>query len=176
MQPRGDRRLAHAERPRGLAVAQTDQIDGDDRVPEVRGQRRNRRVEVVHLHPLLGCGGAAVRQDVSRVAQGHRLRPSRGRPPAADERVAQRAQQVADVILGGQKARLAEDLGAGLLEEFLRLLPGTAQPPGGAVEPIEVVAQVVWVELPPARVIGGLLSRSGRQAIRRGDPGLTWRG
>src|ERR1019366_4985073 len=70
-----------------------------------------------------------------------------GRPPGGEEGVAQHPQQVAEIVLGVQPARLAQNLRKGLLHKILGLLTRAAQRPGGPVEPVYVVAERVGVEL-----------------------------
>ena len=75
------------------------------------------------------------------------LRPAHRGAVAADEGVAQDAQQVAEVVVVAQEARLDEDLGEGLLHEVLGVLARAAQRPRGAVEPVDVIAKRGRIEL-----------------------------
>src|SRR5581483_12421989 len=88
-------------------------------------------------------------------------------------------EQIADVVLGAQDARLAEHPGEGLLDEVFGLLTRAAEAPCGAIQAIDVIAERLWIELPfgrhtrpwPAYAVRAGASRSAlklRQRPRRG--------
>src|SRR6185437_7270859 len=81
--------------------------------------------------------------------------------------VAQHAQQVAEVLLGADHSRLLEHARVGLLDEVLGVLARAAQGPGGTVEAVEVVAQVVGVE---AARRGGYGCGGARKGVVSGNP------
>jgi hypothetical protein len=64
-----------------------------------------------------------------------------------DERVAHRAQQVAELIGVAQAARAGEHPRVGLLDEVLGLVRAAAQPKRGAVEPVDVIAEALRVQV-----------------------------
>src|SRR5581483_1927640 len=69
------------------------------------------------------------------------------RPAAGQERVAQDPQQVAEVVLAPDDARLAEHVRERLLHEVLRVFARAAQRPRGPVEAIDVIAEPGRVQL-----------------------------
>ena len=91
-------------------------------------------------------------------------RAARGGAQAREVGVAQHAQQVAEVLLGAQHAGLLEHARVGLLDEVLGVLARAAQRPGGAVEPVEMVAQVVGIQA----------ARRGADAGGGGVRGSAW--
>ena len=148
MQPRRDRRLADAERLRRLAVGEPDDVDRDERVAEVIGQRRDRRVQLLGFEPRSGLRGVAVLDQLEVVGQ--RASSAAGAPAVRrrrHERVAEHPQQVADVVLGAEHARLAEHARERLLHQVLGLLARAAQAPCSPVEPVDVIAERLWIEL-----------------------------
>ena len=66
---------------------------------------------------------------------------------AADEGVAQDPQQVAEIVVVAQEARLGQHLGERLLHEILGVLPRSAQRPRRPIEPVDVVPERGWIEL-----------------------------
>ncbi len=67
-------------------------------------------------------------------------------PLLVQEGVAQRAQEVAEVVLVAEQARPREQARVGLLDEVLGLLARPAERPGGPVEPVEVVSEPGRIE------------------------------
>src|SRR5947209_14861003 len=66
----------------------------------------------------------------------------------AEVGVAQDAEQVAQVVFGAQEARLAQDARERLLHKVVRLLARSAEAPRRAVQPVDVIAEGLRIELP----------------------------
>ena len=133
------------KRAGGLLVGEADDVDGDEDVAEVAGQRGDRGVELAGLERGLRLSRAAGRprgrdgRAAGRDAAGGLRRSESGTccaAPAAGSRGRRRRAAGA-----GARAR-----GVGLLDEVLGVLARTAQRPGGAIEPVEVVTEPRWVE------------------------------
>ena len=122
VQPGGDRRLAHVQGPRRLAVGQADHVDGDQRVAEVVGQRRRSWRTARRPRVWPPAGSHSILDQIEIVGQRRGLRAPRGGPALAEIGVPQHPQQVADVIVGVQHPRLAQHPREGLLDEILGLL------------------------------------------------------
>ena len=83
--------------------------------------------------------------------------------PSGQERVAQHAQQVSEVVVAAQQARPGEDPGVGLLDQVLRVQARAGERPRRAKEAVEMIRQGLRVELaggrgphfPPAPCIPG---------------------
>jgi len=77
-QMRCQRRLAHLQRTRGLAVGQAEHVHRDQRKAEVVWQRGDRRVHLLHLErplgsirrPRVGCNHVFERRSRHRPARG----------------------------------------------------------------------------------------------------------
>jgi hypothetical protein len=80
------------------------------------------------------------------VGQGHLRRPRRAAPTARDELVAQRPQQVAEVVLVPQEPRPSQHAYVGLLHEILGVVGVPGQRPRRPEEPVDVVAKQVGVQ------------------------------
>ena len=92
---------------------------------------------------------------VARVGDEVELVRQRSRAEAAalgsllvQERVAQRSQEVPEVVFVAEKARAGEHPRERLLNEVLRILAGPGERPGGPVEPVEMVSEPGGFELP----------------------------
>ena len=88
-----------------------------------------------------------VGHEVELVGQRAGTQPAALGPLLGQEGVAQRAQQVAEVVLVAEQARAGEHARVRLLDEILRVLAGTGERPGGSVEPVQVVSELGGVEL-----------------------------
>ena len=75
-----------------------------------------------------------------------RLEPAAFGALLVEEGVAQRAQEVAEVVLVAEQARAPEDACVGFLDKVLGVLAGARERPGGPVEPIEVVSEARRLE------------------------------
>ena len=101
---------SRTRRTRAPLVGQPRDVDGRHHVAELRGERGDRGVELGGLERILGLARPRVGDQVELVKQ-------RGRTEAAalgsllvQERVAQRSQEVPDVVLVAEKARPGEHL------------------------------------------------------------------
>jgi hypothetical protein len=68
---------------------------------------------------------------------------------ANEERVPQRAQEVAEVVFAAQEAWFREHARIRLLDEILGVLARAAERPRRTVEPVDVVARVLEIERSP---------------------------
>ena len=75
------------------------------------------------------------------------------RPLLIQERVAQCAEQVAEVVLTTDDARPGEHARVGLLHEVLGVLARAAEGPGGPEEPVDVISEPCGVERALHRVV-----------------------
>jgi hypothetical protein len=106
-----------------------------------------------------------VGDEVELVGQGPGTEPPALRPLPVQEGIAERTQEVGEVVFAPEQARTGENTRVCLLDEVLGVLSRAAERPRGPVEPIEVVSQPGGVErmLGPAvglRPVGGV-DRSG---------------
>ena len=88
--------------------------------------------------------GSATRSSCSGSGPGRSRRRSVLRP--GEERVAQRAQEVAEIVLVPEQARPGEHARVRLLDEILGVLARAGERPRGPVEPVEVVSEPGGVE------------------------------
>ncbi len=120
--------------PVGRAVE--DQSGADPRETDVD--------EVVVELVGLECGLRLKRLPIGDEVELRGARP--GTKPAAcrsllvQEGVAQRTQEIAEVVLVAEQARPSEHACVGLLDEILGVLTRAAQSPRGPVEPVEMVS------------------------------------
>jgi len=84
---------------------------------------------------------AGIRDQVQVVGQLHLGGTADGPPVPGDEGVAQRPQQVADVVLVADHPRTAQHLREHLLDEILGVLTGAAESPSGSIQPIDVIPE-----------------------------------
>src|SRR5207245_4833489 len=68
------------------------------------------------------------------------------RATAGQKRVAQNPHQVVEVLVPVQHARPGEHSRKRLLDEVLGVLARAAQPPGGAIETVDVLGQRLWIQ------------------------------
>ena len=87
-----------------------------------------------------------VGDEVELVGQRAGTQPAALGPLLVQEGVAQRTQEVAEVVLVAKQARAGEQARVGLLDEILGILARAAERPGGPVEPVEVVSEPGGVE------------------------------
>jgi hypothetical protein len=137
-----------AERLPGLGVAQPDHVHGHEHLPHRLGQRRHALEHQVGLGRLLGLDVGPRRRRLKVVKLRGDLRTARGRAPRVEVGVAQRPVQLAEIVLTAHEARSAQHPLIGLLDEVLGVLAGAAQCPRRPKEPVEVVAERLWVEGP----------------------------
>jgi hypothetical protein len=86
-------------------------------------------------------------EPIERIWRDDCLRAPGGSAPRRDERVAQNRQQIAHAVLGAQHPRLSQHPSERLLKEIPGLFARTAEGPRRPVEPIDVVAEHLGVEL-----------------------------
>src|SRR5262249_8736545 len=116
-----------------------------ERVAELVRELRDRRVDLPLLDRLGGI--------VARAAAEHGLVGELdGRRTAllgtelADQRIAERPQQVADLVVPTEHPRAGQHAGIGLLHEVLRLFPRSRPRTGGPVEARELLDGAIRVE------------------------------
>ena len=147
-QPRGNCRLLGAEELGGLPVAEAGHVDRDEDVPEYLREPGDHLEHLARLGSFLGPAGQAridrLEAVIQRLGSGRRA----GRAARADEGVSQDLQQVAEIVVAANPARLGEHAGERLLDEILGVGTRTGQRPGGAEKPVDVVAQGVGIEEP----------------------------
>jgi len=119
---------------RRLPVGQPQHVDGHKRVAAPGGQGGDRRVDGACLE----CRDAVVTQCECLVER-HRLRPPLSGAALIQVRVAQDAQQVAEVVVAVQQPPPAEHTQERVLDEVFGLLARAAECPSGSVEPVEMV-------------------------------------
>src|SRR5439155_20601435 len=95
---------------------------------------------------------------------GQRARPQSAAlgPLLVQEGVAQRTQEVAEIVLLAEQAWAAEQARIGLLDEVLGVLARAAERPGGPVEPVEVVSKPGGVK----RALHRVIACGGRASIK----------
>ena len=74
------------------------------------------------------------------------MEPAALGPLSGQEGVAQRAQEVAEVVFVAEQARAGEKPRIGFLHEVLSVLTVAAESPGGTVEPVDVVSEPRGIE------------------------------
>ena len=147
VEPRGDGGLAHAERGAGLAVGETRRCPRP-RAPRgtprgaARWWRTTPRPRSRPRDPTRPGGSIGL----GVIVQRHLGRPPPVRAQAAHMGVAQHPQQVAEIVVAAQPARLRQHERIGLLHEVLRILAPAAQRPRRPEQPVHVVAQPARVE------------------------------
>ena len=155
------RSLANPERTRRLLVGEARDVDRDEDVAEVVGQRGDGGIDLIGLERGLGVARQRVLDEVELVRERLRPQPSALGTLLVQERVAQRAQQVAEVVLVPEQAWPREHARVRLLDEILGVLPRAGQRPCGPVEPVEMAAEPGGVE------------RALHRAIAKGDRVVT---
>ena len=149
-----DRRFSRPEPARGLLVGETEQIDGDDRVPVYAGDGGDRGDDAARVH---GCRDVERREEVHAWHR-HCFGTSRGEAAANDVRVAERSEKVGQVIATAQLPRAREDAREGLLDQILGLVVRAAQRARGSVENSAMGDQGPRVEEACLVAVAGLVS------------------
>ena len=106
VQTRRDGGLLGAEQLRRLTVAQADHVDGDQRVAKALGQRGDVGEDLARLDRGIRPHRARGIDGLELLGHGRGLRAAHGGAVAADEGVAQDPQQVAEIVVVAQEARL----------------------------------------------------------------------
>jgi hypothetical protein len=132
-----DRSLRDPQRTGRFLVGEASDVDGDEDVTEVVGERRHRGVELPGRERGVWPGRLRVGDEIELLGQGAGTEAAALGAPLGQEGVAERAQEVADVVLAAEQARAAEDSCVGLLDE-VGVLAGAAERPRGPVEPVDV--------------------------------------
>ncbi len=116
-------------------------------VLEILGERCDRCVELAGLECRLRRAHVRIGDEVELVGKRIWSQPAALSSLLRQEGVAQRTQEVAQVVLVMEEARSRKDPRIRLLDEVLGLLPRAAQRPGRPVEPIEMISELGTVEL-----------------------------
>jgi hypothetical protein len=95
---------------------------------------------------VLGATRAAGIDRLEVLGHRRRLRAAHRAAMARHERVAQDAQQIAEIVVVAQEARLGQHAGERVLDEVLGILAAPAEGPSRSEEPIDVVAEGGGVE------------------------------
>jgi hypothetical protein len=140
------RALGDPQGTRGLLVGEPRDVDGDDNVTEVIRKRGYGRVDLSGLHGSVWLARTRIGDEIRLIGQRARTQSSPFASLTREKGVAERAQEVAEIVLVAQEARSPEHARIGLLNEILGVLAGTAERPGGSVEPVEVVSDSGGVE------------------------------
>jgi RNA polymerase sigma factor (sigma-70 family) len=156
-----------------FSVGEAGDVDGDEDVAEIVRERGDRGVELAGLERGLRLARLRVGDEVELIGQRPGSQPAALAPLQIQERVAKRAQQVAEVVLAAEQARAGQHARVGFLDEVLGVLARAAERPGGPVEPVEVVSELGGVEraLHWAMACEGRCVRASIEAHRAGTGG-----
>ena len=141
------RPLRDAQRAGRLGVGEAGHVDGDDDVAKLVRESRHGSVHLRRLERLLGPGRGPFVDELDAFRQRLRLRSPLPRAPHVQERVAEDAEQVAEVVLVAKEPRPRKHARVRLLDEVLGILARAAERPRGPVEPVEVIAEPSRIEL-----------------------------
>ena len=114
-----------------------------------------------------GSHASEVADELGVIVERHLGRPAPARAQAADVGVAQHPQEVAEIVVAAQPARLRQHERVGLLHEVLGVLAPAAQRPRRAEQPVHVVAQAARVE--PVRRRRGVPIAHAEHSTGRGE-------
>ena len=124
------------------------------------GQRCHRGVELAGLDRSVRLARLRVGDEVELLGQRAGAQPAALGSLLGQEGVAQRTEEVAEVVLVAEQPGSPEHARVGLLDEVLGVLAGAAERPGGPVEPVYVISE-------PSRVEWALHLRGGlRRPVR----------
>ena len=122
-------------------VGQADDVDGDENVAEVPRQSGDRRVDLAGREGDVRLQRPRVGDEVELIGEHGRTHSATLAPPLVQKGVAQRAQEVPEVVLAAEQAGADKHAGVRVLDEVFRVLARPAKGPGGSVEPVEVVSK-----------------------------------
>ncbi len=145
-QPGRDRCLAHAQCSCGFLVREAEHVHGHQHKATILRKPRNRGVYLLHLKCLLGLAQLPRIGGVDVLERGHGHRSSARGATAREERVAQHAHQVVQIVVAGENSGPRQHPRKRLLHQVLGVLARAAQRPRGAIEPIHVLRQRLWVQ------------------------------
>src|SRR5919197_6604162 len=129
-----DRPGGDAQRLGRLLVGEAEEVDGPERVALVFGQIGDAGVELAGLERALGVGEGVGLVALEILGRGGRGGAAGRRAALGDEGVAQDAQEVAEVVVAADQARLGEHAHAHVLDEVLGVGGGAGQAESGAGE------------------------------------------
>src|SRR4051812_16961919 len=135
-----------AKRVAGLCVAQAEHVDGHEHLAHRLRKARDRLQHEVGLRGQLGLRVTARRGCRDILEVGGDARPARRGATRIEVGVVQRPVQVAEVVLAAHEPRPAKDALIRLLHEILGVLAGAGQRPRCSEQPVEVVAERLWIE------------------------------
>jgi hypothetical protein len=135
-----------------LLVGEAGDVDGDEDVAEVVGERGDRGVELARLERRLWLARLRIGDELELLGQRVGTEATALSPLLGQEGVAQRPEEVAEVVLVAEQAWAGEHARVRFLDEVLGLFARAAERPGGAVEPVEVVSEPGGVERAPSPV------------------------
>jgi hypothetical protein len=148
VEPGRDRGLARAQRVRSFAIREAHHVDRAERVSEVVGKLGNGGVYLRRLETRFRSCCASVLYKLEMIRASVGSRSPRSRSTSAQERVPECSQQIADVIVGPQSPRPAENARERFLDQILSLLPRSAHSPRCQVQPVDVIAERLRIEAP----------------------------
>jgi hypothetical protein len=129
-QASGEGRLSRPESARGLLVRKSEQIDGDNRVAIYAGRGGDRGDHAARLHH---CRNVE-RGDSIHAGRRHGRGSSYGDPLVRRVRVAERSEEVGEIIPAPHHPWAGEDAREGLLDQVLGLVVRPAQRERDSVE------------------------------------------
>src|SRR5439155_5893799 len=145
-----------------LLVGEAGDVDGDEHVTEVVRERGDGGVELAGLECGLRLERLQVGDEVELVGKRAGTESAALGPFLVQERIAQRTQEVAEVVLVVEQARASEQARVGLLDEVLGILARAAERPSGPVKPVEVVSEPSGIERALHRIRPGTGGRERR--------------
>jgi len=156
-----------------LGVGEADDVDRHKGVAEHLRQGRDVREHLAGTDRRVGPRGHAVVDRLELLGHRGRRRPARAGAVPAHERVAQDAQQVPEIVVVAQQARLGEHARERVLDEVLGVLARAAQRPRRPVQTVDVIAEAGRIQ--HSRIAGHVGPSIRGGAIRRGGGDLRSR-
>jgi len=127
-----------AQGPCGLTVRKADDVDGHERFTQRLADVLKRRVDGGAVEGL--ADRIAPRRNLVDPVTGRDGRRS-GRPPGADPRVPERAEEISQILVSAHKTRAPQNPLVSVLHEIFGVLARPTQPTGGAVQGRQVRSQ-----------------------------------
>ena len=140
------RSLANPQGSSCLLVGEAGDVDRDEDVPEVVRQRSDDGIQLTGLERCVRLRGPGIGDEIHLVGERLGTEPAAPGSALVEEGVAQRPQEVAEVVFVAEEPRPREHARVRLLDEVFRILAGAGKRPRGAVEPVEVVSEPFGVE------------------------------
>jgi hypothetical protein len=116
------RALSDAEGACRLLVGEAGDVDGNEHIAEIARKRGDRRVDLTGLERGLRLQRPRVGDEVELVGERAGTKSAALGPLLVQEGVAQRAQEVAEVVLVAKQPRPGEQACVGLLDDVLGVL------------------------------------------------------